>query len=96
MMGVETYIRFYYDYSFTNIPAKNESANSDYQSNNDYYQYAFKQTCASTNNNLHELQYTRFLTIPATSMPSEYIFSLVGRIVDDNHTNLDPNTIEAL
>jgi len=37
-----------------------------------------------------------FLAIPATSVPSEHIFSLAGRIVDDNRTNLDPNTVEAL
>ncbi|CAG8732416.1 7173_t:CDS:2, partial [Dentiscutata erythropus] len=37
-----------------------------------------------------------FLAIPATSVSSEQIFSLAGRIIDNNHINLDPDTIEAL
>ncbi|CAG8839117.1 30522_t:CDS:1, partial [Gigaspora margarita] len=86
-----------------------------------------KQTCASTSNNLYELQQylnepmiskdtkaldwwklncnqfsnlfkiaKDFLAILATSVPSEHIFSLANRIVDDNCTNLDSNTVKAL
>ena len=36
------------------------------------------------------------LAIPATSVASEQMFSCAGRIIDDEHTSLDPSTITAL
>ncbi|CAG8722712.1 8247_t:CDS:2, partial [Racocetra persica] len=102
------------------------SPDLDYQSDEDYRQYASKRSRMNTNN-LYEIQqylneptiskkikplywwksnYNRFpnlskmakdfLAIPATSVPSEQIFSLAGRIIDDCRINLESNTVEAL
>ncbi|CAG8703162.1 20924_t:CDS:2, partial [Dentiscutata erythropus] len=56
--------------------------NSDYQFDEDYYQYASKRLYQNANN-LYEIA-KDFLAIPATSVPSEQIFSLADRIIDDN------------
>ncbi|CAG8702336.1 3787_t:CDS:2, partial [Scutellospora calospora] len=52
------------------------------------------QTCTSTNNNLRELQ--QYLNELTTSKDTKALDYLASRIVDDNRTNLDSNTVEAL
>lgn len=37
-----------------------------------------------------------FLSIPATSVDSERVFSCAGRVIDDSRTLLDPDTVTAL
>ena len=39
---------------------------------------------------------SKLLAIPATSTPSERVFSVAGRIVEERLTNLNPENVDAL